>query len=65
MSAADGGVVLPTQFLTVGFGTPIDIGLVPATPGGLDGELLTVQWRAKFGTSYLPFDPDAEQIAGA
>lgn len=37
MSTPDGGVVLPTQFLTVGFGTPIDIGLVPATPGGLDG----------------------------
>jgi hypothetical protein len=64
VSTDPGTVVLPTQFLTVGFGTPIDIGLVPATPGGTDGELLTVQWRAKFGTSYLPYDPDEEQIKG-
>jgi hypothetical protein len=58
------GVVEPTQFLTVNFGTPIDIGLLPQQPDGTDGELLTVRWTAKIGTSYLPFDPEAETIEG-
>ena len=64
MSGDAGQVVAPTRFLTVGFGTPIDIGLLPAHPGGTDGELLTVGWRARFGTTYLPYDPDEEQIKG-
>ena len=55
------GVIEPTRFLTVAFGVPIDIGLLPQRPGGTDGELLTVQWTAKLGTSYLPYDPDDEQ----
>jgi len=59
-----GGVQEPTRFLTVAFGTPIDIGLLPQQPGGTDGELLTVGWRAKFGTSYLPYDPADEQVQG-
>jgi hypothetical protein len=61
MSAAE-GVVPPTRFLTVPFGTPIDIGLVPAVPDATPGELLTVRWRAKYGTTYLPYDPESEDI---
>jgi hypothetical protein len=56
------GVTTPTRFLTVGFGTPIDIGLVPAAPDSTPGELLTVTWRARLGTSYLPFDPASEKV---
>jgi hypothetical protein len=55
----------PTQFLTVGFGTPVDIGFLPKSPGEGDGELLTVGWQAKLGTSFLPYDPDDEQVAGS
>jgi hypothetical protein len=63
VSAADTGeVVTPTQVLTVGFGTPIDIGLVPAKPDATPGELLTVGFMAKIGTTYLPFDPADERI---
>lgn len=46
----------PEQFLTVGFGTPIDIGFLPATPG--EDRFLPVDWRPKLGTSALPYDPD-------
>ena len=59
------GVVEPTQFLTVAFGTPIDIGLLPQKPGGTNGELLTIQWTAKVGTSYLPYDPADEEPKGS
>ena len=51
----------PAPFLTVAFGTPIDIGLLPPTPVEDPGELLTVGWQARIGTTYLPFDPDDEQ----
>ncbi|MBO0868159.1 MAG: hypothetical protein J2P15_06300 [Micromonosporaceae bacterium] len=55
---------LPEPFLTVAFGTPIDIGFLPVVPGEESGELLTVGWAAKLGTSFLPYDPESEQIAG-
>lgn len=54
----------PQQFLTVAFGTPIDIGLLPRTPDEPQGELLTVGWQAKIGTSFLPYDPADELVAG-
>jgi hypothetical protein len=54
----------PTKFLTVGFGTPVDIGFLPRKPDEGDSELLTVGWQAKLGTSFLPFDPDDEQVNG-
>ena len=54
-------IVEPTRFLTVAFGVPVDIGLLPQVPGGTDGELLTVRWTARLATSYLPYDPDEEQ----
>jgi hypothetical protein len=50
----------PAPFLTVAFGTPVDIGLLPAVPVTDPGELLTVGWQAKLGTTYLPYDPDDE-----
>lgn len=53
---------VPTPFLTVAFGTPIDIGFLPQAPADEYGELLTVGWAAKLGTSYLPYGPDDEQI---
>jgi hypothetical protein len=53
----------PTPFLTVAFGTPVDIGFLPATPVADPGELLTVGWQAKLGTTYLPYDPDDEDPA--
>ncbi|MGH6654360.1 MAG: hypothetical protein ACRDVE_04040 [Actinocrinis sp.] len=55
----------PQQFLTVAFGTPIDIGLLPRTPDERRGEVLTVGWQAKLGTSFLPYDPSDEFVAGA
>jgi len=54
-------IVEPTRFLTVAFGVPVDIGLLPLRPGDADGELLTVGWTARLATSYLPYDPDDEQ----
>jgi hypothetical protein len=48
----------PVAFLTVAFGTPVDIGLLPPEPVDHPGELLTVGWQAKLGTTYLPYDPD-------
>lgn len=54
----------PQQFLTVAFGTPIDIGFLPQTPDEPQGEVLTVGWQAKIGTSFLPYDPSEELIAG-
>jgi hypothetical protein len=54
----------PAPFLTVAFGTPIDIGFLPPLPDQDDGKLLTVAWQAKLGTSFLPYDPDDEQIHG-
>jgi hypothetical protein len=45
----------PTQFLTVAFGTPIDIGFLPQSAGGPDGIDLTVAFQAKLGTSFLPY----------
>jgi hypothetical protein len=53
---------LPSRFLTVAFGTPVDIGFLPQTPAEEYGELLTVGWSAKLGTSFLPYDPDDEPI---
>ena len=50
----------PEPFLTVAFGTPVDIGLLPADPADDPGELLTVDWRPKLGTTFLPYDPDDE-----
>ena len=50
----------PVPFLTVAFGTPIDIGLVPAAPVAGPGKLLTVGWQAKLGTTYLPYDSEDE-----
>jgi len=52
----------PSPFLTVAFGTPVDIGFLPSAPADTYGELLTVGWSAKLGTSFLPYDPDDEQI---
>jgi hypothetical protein len=40
----------PSPFLTVAFGTPIDIGFLPRAAD--DGESLTVGWTAKLGTSF-------------
>jgi hypothetical protein len=45
----------PTQFLTVAFGTPIDIGFLQETADGPDGVDLTVGFQAKMGTSFLPY----------
>jgi hypothetical protein len=45
----------PTQFLTVAFGTPIDIGFLPQSADGPDGVDLTVAFQAKIGTSFLPY----------
>lgn len=48
----------PEPFHVVAFGTPITIGLLSRSPDESDGELLTVAWQAKYGTSYLPYDED-------
>jgi hypothetical protein len=56
---------LPEPFLTVAFGTPVDIGFLPAVPNGQDGIVLTVGWQAKLGTSFLPYDPDVQRVRGA
>ncbi|WP_236794590.1 hypothetical protein [Amycolatopsis sp. GM8] len=56
------GVQEPARFLTVAFGTPADIGFLPQNPTGAEGELLTVGWHAKLGTSFLPYDPADEEI---
>jgi hypothetical protein len=53
-----------TPFLTVAFGTPIDIGFLPPLPDQDDGKLLTVAWQAKLGTTFLPYDPDDELVHG-
>jgi hypothetical protein len=53
---------VPSPFLTVAFGTPVDIGLLPRAPAGEYGELLTVGWSARLGTSFLPYDTDDERI---
>lgn len=50
----------PRPFHVVAFGTPITIGFLPRSPDESDGELLTVAWQAKYGTSYLPYNPDDE-----
>jgi hypothetical protein len=43
----------PTQFLTVAFGTPVDIGLLQED--GPDGIDLTVAFQARMGTAFLPY----------
>ena len=53
----------PVPFLTVAFGTPIDIALLPAAPVDGPGKLLTVGWQAKLGTTFLPYDPEDENPA--
>jgi hypothetical protein len=55
------GVETSGPFLTVAFGTPVDIGFLPREPVDDPGELLTVGWQAKLGTTYLPYDPDDER----
>ena len=45
----------PTQFLTVAFGTPIDIGFLPEAADGPDGVDLTVGFQARMGTAFLPY----------
>lgn len=45
----------PTQFLTVAFGTPIDIGLLQEAADGPDGVDLTVGFQARMGTAFLPY----------
>lgn len=45
----------PTQYLTVAFGTPIDIGFIPQKPDGPDGVDLTVAFQARIATSFLPY----------
>lgn len=52
----------PEPFLTVAFGTPVNIAFLPAEPDGQDGRVLTVGWQAKLGTSFIPYDPTDEQI---
>ncbi|MFC4591897.1 hypothetical protein [Sphaerisporangium corydalis] len=52
----------PARFLTVAYGTPIDIGLLPPAPDEGDGRLLTVGWQARLGASFLPYDPEDEEI---
>ncbi|GAA1303175.1 hypothetical protein Psi02_79080 [Planotetraspora silvatica] len=52
----------PARFLTVPYGTPIDIGLLPRSPDEQNGRLLTVGWQAKLGTSFLPYDPEDEEV---
>jgi hypothetical protein len=44
-----------TQFLTVAFGTPIDIGLLQEAADGPDGIDLTVGFQARMSTSFLPY----------
>jgi hypothetical protein len=53
MSATDDGQ--PAQFLTVAFGTPIDIGFLQQEADGPEGTDLTVAFQAKQGTSFLPY----------
>lgn len=55
----------PTQFLTVAFATPIDIGFLPQAADGPDGVDLTVAFQAKQGTSFLPYDPTVVGAEGA
>jgi hypothetical protein len=50
----------PLPFLTVAFGTPMDIGFLPPSPVAEPGELLTVGWQAELGTSFLPYNLDDE-----
>jgi len=50
----------PEPFLTVAFGTPVDIGLLPAEPTDAPVDLLEVGWQPKLGTTFLPYDPDDE-----
>ena len=45
----------PTQFLTVAFGTPVDIGLLQEAEDGPDGVDLTVAFQARMGTAFLPY----------
>ena len=45
----------PTRFLTVAFGTPVDIGLLPEAADGPDGIDLTVAFQARMGTAFLPY----------
>jgi hypothetical protein len=45
----------PTQFLTVAFGTPVDIGLLQEAADGPDGIDLTVAFQARMGTAFLPY----------
>jgi hypothetical protein len=52
---------IPEPFLTVAFGTPVDIGFLPAAPVDDPGELLTVGWQAKLGTTFLPYDPQEDE----
>ncbi|SEG92092.1 hypothetical protein SAMN04489712_13220 [Thermomonospora echinospora] len=53
---------VPSPFLTVAYGAPVNIGFLPQDPADHYGRLLTVGWTAKLGTSFLPHDPDDELI---
>ncbi|MFB9904185.1 hypothetical protein [Allokutzneria oryzae] len=46
----------PEPFFTVAFGTPVTIALLSRNPSPEDGQLLTVTWRPKLGTTVLPHD---------
>jgi len=48
----------PEPFLTVAYGTPVDIGLLPTEPTDTPIDLLEVGWQPKLGTTFLPYDPD-------
>ncbi|WP_168200884.1 hypothetical protein [Allokutzneria sp. NRRL B-24872] len=43
-------------FFTVAFGVPVNISLLARNPSPKDGESFTVAWRAKIGTTVLPYD---------
>ena len=48
-------------FLTVDFGTPIDIGLLPASLEADTPAQLTVAWQPKLGTTYLPYEEEPDE----
>jgi hypothetical protein len=47
----------------VAFGTPVDIGPLLTHPTDQPGDLLTIGWQPKLGTTFLPYDAgDTETV---